>query len=225
MTTDLEIPNSIINLLLNTAGSLLAGLIGFVFGYVLRSYRKSRDRAAFERIYGSLVRDPKVVDIVLTTRKTPVETINENEFLHADLNEVRAYAQLSNLLKESGVVVHVNSSRTDEILFSRGHLITLGSSSVNRITETALKKLKGQFPQIKWKRRDVANDIPESTFTIEGELYDSLVDEEGHVLRDSCVVIRANNPFNPKHAMLIGCLLYTSPSPRDGLLSRMPSSA
>ena len=26
-------------------------------------------------------------------------------------------------------------------------------------------------------------------------------------------------------ALLFGCLLYTSPSPRDGLLSRMPSSA
>ena len=26
-------------------------------------------------------------------------------------------------------------------------------------------------------------------------------------------------------AISIGCLLYTSPSPRDGLLSRMPSSA
>ena len=24
---------------------------------------------------------------------------------------------------------------------------------------------------------------------------------------------------------VLGCLLYTSPSPRDGLLSRMPSSA
>ena len=24
---------------------------------------------------------------------------------------------------------------------------------------------------------------------------------------------------------VVGCLLYTSPSPRDGLLSRMPSSA
>ena len=24
---------------------------------------------------------------------------------------------------------------------------------------------------------------------------------------------------------LLGCLLYTSPSPRDGILSRMPSSA
>ena len=28
-----------------------------------------------------------------------------------------------------------------------------------------------------------------------------------------------------KPAKLVGCLLYTSPSPRDGLLSRMPSSA
>ena len=30
----------------------------------------------------------------------------------------------------------------------------------------------------------------------------------------------AEGEFNPT-----GCLLYTSPSPRDGLLSRMPSSA
>ena len=28
-----------------------------------------------------------------------------------------------------------------------------------------------------------------------------------------------------KNEYTIGCLLYTSPSPRDGLLSRMPSSA
>ena len=27
------------------------------------------------------------------------------------------------------------------------------------------------------------------------------------------------------YGLNIGCLLYTSPSPRDGLLSRMPSSA
>ena len=30
---------------------------------------------------------------------------------------------------------------------------------------------------------------------------------------------------NEDLALLSGCLLYTSPSPRDGLLSRMPSSA
>ena len=34
-----------------------------------------------------------------------------------------------------------------------------------------------------------------------------------------------NNATFPNNAQLPGCLLYTSPSPRDGLLSRMPSSA
>ena len=40
---------------------------------------------------------------------------------------------------------------------------------------------------------------------------------------------RLTNPtedvFEKRIAALEGCLLYTSPSPRDGLLSRMPSSA
>ena len=31
--------------------------------------------------------------------------------------------------------------------------------------------------------------------------------------------------FRPQNAQTQDCLLYTSPSPRDGLLSRMPSSA
>ena len=33
------------------------------------------------------------------------------------------------------------------------------------------------------------------------------------------------DPNNMKPVKYIICLLYTSPSPRDGLLSRMPSSA
>ena len=33
------------------------------------------------------------------------------------------------------------------------------------------------------------------------------------------------NDFNAKFVHIDTCLLYTSPSPRDGLLSRMPSSA
>src|SRR5664279_1185072 len=34
------------------------------------------------------------------------------------------------------------------------------------------------------------------------------------------------NPYNLRFGVSnCGCLLYTSPSPRDGLLSRMPSSA
>ena len=33
------------------------------------------------------------------------------------------------------------------------------------------------------------------------------------------------NQINSQTKDMAGCLLYTSPSPRDGLLSRMPSSA
>ena len=33
------------------------------------------------------------------------------------------------------------------------------------------------------------------------------------------------NPIVPGVILIEACLLYTSPSPRDGLLSRMPSSA
>ena len=42
-----------------------------------------------------------------------------------------------------------------------------------------------------------------------------------------CVYSEGNLPFQfiDKFGQVWGCLLYTSPSPRDGLLSRMPSSA
>ena len=41
----------------------------------------------------------------------------------------------------------------------------------------------------------------------------------------SCVGAAAALSYSILFNQLNGCLLYTSPSPRDGLLSRMPSSA
>ena len=38
-------------------------------------------------------------------------------------------------------------------------------------------------------------------------------------------IIHKNKAANLKSSLTKHCLLYTSPSPRDGLLSRMPSSA
>ena len=49
--------------------------------------------------------------------------------------------------------------------------------------------------------------------------YHSLVIEEKTLSRDFIVNARTED------GSIMGCLLYTSPSPRDGLLSRMPSSA
>ena len=39
------------------------------------------------------------------------------------------------------------------------------------------------------------------------------------------LMMSTNNILHPANGQPIICLLYTSPSPRDGLLSRMPSSA
>ena len=45
--------------------------------------------------------------------------------------------------------------------------------------------------------------------------YEIIQEQDGGVTLD----------FDPSQKQSEGCLLYTSPSPRDGLLSRMPSSA
>ena len=49
----------------------------------------------------------------------------------------------------------------------------------------------------------------------------SWVDDQGKVQVNRGFRIQMNSAIGPYK----GCLLYTSPSPRDGLLSRMPSSA
>ena len=56
----------------------------------------------------------------------------------------------------------------------------------------------------------------------------------GYIWKENSVILQYAIPLNNGQAILIeetpeyitkDCLLYTSPSPRDGLLSRMPSSA
>ena len=61
-----------------------------------------------------------------------------------------------------------------------------------------------------------------------GEIFYAL--EEVCEVTSSCGVPRRTSEFGSGYdAIVMGfghtCLLYTSPSPRDGLLSRMPSSA
>ena len=48
---------------------------------------------------------------------------------------------------------------------------------------------------------------------------------EGMVAGTTTIKGHQEDAINTYFARPEGCLLYTSPSPRDGLLSRMPSSA
>ena len=60
-------------------------------------------------------------------------------------------------------------------------------------------------------------------------LFLSLVPDQGTAGTTNALFnaysIAANTTFQWKGTQIMNCLLYTSPSPRDGLLSRMPSSA
>ena len=57
---------------------------------------------------------------------------------------------------------------------------------------------------------------------------DLLLLPEGILARDITdpdIVLKTAQPLDGPFMQGVLCLLYTSPSPRDGLLSRMPSSA
>ena len=54
------------------------------------------------------------------------------------------------------------------------------------------------------------------------KLYQKMGEEFERCMPDAEKFVEGNNSAVQTHPT---CLLYTSPSPRDGLLSRMPSSA
>ena len=77
--------------------------------------------------------------------------------------------------------------------------------------------------------REYATDVVQSYWYIEdGQEHMELKLCENREELDDCNYQLTDVDFhNPNLVadIYIGCLLYTSPSPRDGLLSRMPSSA
>ena len=62
--------------------------------------------------------------------------------------------------------------------------------------------------------------LDSSNSSLEVELYKDSLADATEVEKIVTVVLEQADQIK-----LTGCLLYTSPSPRDGLLSRMPSSA
>ena len=66
-------------------------------------------------------------------------------------------------------------------------------------------------------------EVPKMLFENNAKIAGRYFDQKLGVLKEGAaadVIIVNYNPLTP-----MNCLLYTSPSPRDGLLSRMPSSA
>ena len=92
--------------------------------------------------------------------------------------------------------------------------------SVSQLTWQLKELVEESFPYVyvKGELSNVKRSRP-------GHIYLTLKDEDAQI---SGVIWRskaARLKFDPQDGLDIFCLLYTSPSPRDATLSRMPSSA
>ena len=83
------------------------------------------------------------------------------------------------------------------------------------------------FNQLVRKGRETS--VKKSTAPALQKGYNSLhkkaTDTSAPQKRGVCTAVKTATPKKPNSALRKICLLYTSPSPRDGATSRMPSSA
>ena len=56
-------------------------------------------------------------------------------------------------------------------------------------------------------------------------VFNRTKDKVENLVKHGAIAVETPKDVAEKSDIVITCLLYTSPSPRDGLLSRMPSSA
>ena len=87
--------------------------------------------------------------------------------------------------------------------------------------EKPLVELEKQIEQIRELARDSEVDVSQQLLQLE-TLATRRREEIFRSLTPAQKIQVARHPQRPS---TLDCLLYTSPSPRDGLLSRMPSSA
>ena len=98
------------------------------------------------------------------------------------------------------------NSKLNDISFSG----KTGTSQVTKITLSERESEDFRKKEIAWKNRDHA-------------LFVGYMPSEKPKYAISVIIEHGGSGAST--AAPIACLLYTSPSPRDGLLSRMPSSA
>ena len=98
--------------------------------------------------------------------------------------------------------------------------LTACDDDFNSKPETALNSA---LPKSTYQAAKTQNSRPEIGFPIQASSKYIVTSATGINTLDFSK--RAENILIQQQQLLISCLLYTSPSPRDGLLSRMPSSA
>ena len=115
-------------------------------------------------------------------------------------------------------------------IVKRDPLLLSGTSARENPPNTGKVIIDGSGAQ-GWRTIKLPNGIAEARIILSEEDSRELLVT---MIKDECIAIKTNPLLCSRQAEIkVGfqttqnpaCLLYTSPSPRDGLLSRMPSSA
>ena len=138
---------------------------------------------------------------------------------------------LGNDVRQTSLVIKVNSDKSLEIK-GQGELVTQPENTYH-LKRLILKTESNNFPdsaiystnvQNVYKKGDdylVASSSIPSYNAQPLDVYGQTVTFSGTFIGSEFLI----NPLTEDHGFYTGCLLYTSPSPRDQRGSRMPSSA
>ena len=110
------------------------------------------------------------------------------------------------IIFERTIVRKINKERLEKVIIE-------AAEQSNRITVPSIEE-----PQ---KLKSFLNNDMDLIFT-DLNTTNTKIDIKKLTTKPTCVIIGPEGDFSEEER---DCLLYTSPSPRDGLLSRMPSSA
>ena len=180
-------------------------------------------------IYFLLVRITKVTTKIGDNGKT---NLGDGSFVSKSSHRVCAFGSIDNLNSFIGWASVVSSStlqnklkKIQQDLFNIGGELSLPNESLNLIKVNRLEWLESEINHINKKLPPLREFILPNG----NELCTRI-----HIARTECrnaerdlVKLSESEKVPPLHNKYLNrlCLLYTSPSPRDGLLSRMPSSA
>ena len=151
-----------------------------------------------------------------------IKGVVQGDFLYAkeDIKEVTIDGEQYITFHPNTIVYAIpkNSGLAKQILASRIGVVwhtTYRGESFETMSATFGEEIASKFPKSRnvWSVDAVYRDVTGSATMTEAET--AQVTE---------ILSKAGKIFSGLHRATI-CLLYTSPSPRDGLLSRMPSSA
>ena len=173
------------------------------------------------RIINSQSRPLETADTPTSALPEATTATSQTNIVHLEKYQVKAQEQTQTITAEESNIVNIVKDQSPSRAFAHWGSCTDGEGATSQL-ETASP---GGAPEIAGATDD-ATAILEGTITTECVCIDSQCSCKGQCSgRCAPTISLGDSDLQHWFASTMCCLLYTSPSPRDGLLSRMPSSA